>query len=323
MKGITIKILVDNRTTSQLESEHGLSMLIETPETSILCDMGASDAFLHNATQMGVDLNKIDFAFISHGHSDHTGGLGYLLNNFPDKKIYSSPSIFKEYYFSGRRGYWRAMSTDHSLLHKYPENFIMIEGSGCSPLHGEPHKSNASQEEGSLSGRWLTPSMAIVSNSCNKWSRPYGNIYLAKQPATEGLNHLTADPAYLVPDNFEHELALAAITDKGLVIISSCSHCGAINIMESCIAFTGEKKISAFVGGLHFIDSPQVETEVETFATELYKIFGHNGNSNEAPLSSPIPRIITGHCTCDKAKEVLAKRVPGIEFFCTGSEIFI
>lgn len=321
MKGITIKILVDNRTSTPLKSEHGLSMLIETPEASILCDMGASDAFLQNAEQMGIDLNKIDFAFISHGHSDHTGGLVHLLNNFPDKKIYTSPLIFKEYYFSGRRGYWRAMSTEHSLLQEYQENFIMIEGAGNSHPDGAPHNSNAPREERRLSGRWVTPSIAIVANSCNRWSRPYGNIYLTKQPATGGLTYLTADPEHLLPDDFRHELSIAATTEKGLVIISSCSHCGALNIMESCMAFTGEKSVSAFVGGLHFIDSPQVETEVETFATELYKAFGHNGNSYGSETSITIPRIITGHCTCDRAKEVLAKKIPGIEFFGTGSEI--
>lgn len=313
MKGIKIHFLVDNQTTGPLKCEHGLSMLIETEEATILCDMGASDIFLHNAQQMGIDLEKIDFAFISHGHSDHTGGLRPLLKSFPDKIIYASRTIFNEYYFSGRRGYWRAMSTDHSLFKEYPNNFSLIE---------EP------TEEGQPQGKWITPSIAIVSNSCHKWSRPYGNIYLTKQPAANGLNHLTADPAHLLPDSFLHELSLALLTPKGLVIISSCSHCGAINIMESCLKFTGQQKIHAFIGGLHFIDSPQVGEEVETFAeevktfaTELHKTFDTSNNGSSTTNAPSLPKIITGHCTSNPAKELLSKKISGIEFFYTGAII--
>ena len=318
MNEISINILSDNLdspSTPSLKCEHGLSMLIKAKEATILCDTGASEIFSHNAARLGLDLDNIDFAFLSHGHSDHTGGLGALLEkwsplkNFRDKKIYASRAIFNEYYFSGRRGYWRAMSTDHSLLKEYPDNFILIE---------EPSEVDQPQ------GRWITPSIAIVSNGCHKWSRPYGNIYLTRQPAANGLSHLTADPTTLLPDNFQHELSLAILTTKGLVIISSCSHCGALNIMESCMDFTGEQRVAAFIGGLHFIDSPEIENEVETFARQLH-IFFDNGvqDSAQLPVSATVPRIITGHCTCNKAKELLAKKIPGIEFFYTGAEITI
>lgn len=329
-----IHILSDNLSGSKkdtiLKCEHGLSMLIETEDTTILCDMGASDLFLHNAAQMGLDLNKIDFAFISHGHSDHTGGLEDFLNHFPDRKIYASSSIFKEYYFSGRRGYWRAMSTDHSLPNKYPDRFIFTNSnadnchSSCknsiSPTEG-PNKKN---------GIWVTPNIAIVHNICNRWSRPYGNCYLTKISCQEGEARPTDYRAQLSPeitpepDNFTHEQALAINTPKGLVIISSCSHCGALNIMESCLDFTGEKRIAAFIGGLHFIDSPQVTQEVDTFAKELNEAFAqNNGNKEVASTPTTKPRIITGHCTSDPAKDLLREKITGIEFFHTGETILL
>ncbi|HTO38585.1 MAG TPA: MBL fold metallo-hydrolase, partial [Brumimicrobium sp.] len=72
MKIIT---LVDNRTQSEsLETEHGLSLYIETDDNlKILYDTGQSDLFIHNANKLGVDLSAIDRVVISHGHYDHIG----------------------------------------------------------------------------------------------------------------------------------------------------------------------------------------------------------------------------------------------------------
>jgi len=69
-------VLSDNRSCdSQLQTEHGLSVLLETGRHNILLDTGASDVFIRNAEKMGIDLSTVDYVFISHGHSDHAGGL--------------------------------------------------------------------------------------------------------------------------------------------------------------------------------------------------------------------------------------------------------
>lgn len=328
-----IHILSDNLSGSGkdaiLKCEHGLSMLIETEDTTILCDMGASSLFLHNAGEMGLDLNKIDFAFISHGHSDHTGGLEDFLNGIPDKKVYVSSATFKEYYYSGRRGYWRAMSTDHSLPNKFPDRFILTgPNEDTNPSYSETG-STAIKKSCRHNGMWIKPDIAIVYNNCNRWSRPYGNCYLTKISCLKEEFQPTDYRAQLSPDikpepdNFAHEQALAIYTPNGLVIISSCSHCGAINIMESCKKFTGQEKVYAFIGGLHFIDSPQVAQEVETFAKELNEAFYPNNSKKEASTLPITPRIITGHCTSDQAKKLLKEKVTGIEFFYTGAIIQI
>lgn len=40
---------------------------------------GQSDLFIRNATLSGIDIAEVDFLILSHGHSDHTGGLRHFL----------------------------------------------------------------------------------------------------------------------------------------------------------------------------------------------------------------------------------------------------
>ena len=55
-------VLSDNRTNdNRLETEHGLSILLETEHHRILLDTGASDVFIRNAEKMGIDLSMVDY----------------------------------------------------------------------------------------------------------------------------------------------------------------------------------------------------------------------------------------------------------------------
>ena len=59
-KNLTMKwtVLSDNRTNNALlETEHGLSILLETDKHRILLDTGSSDMFIRNAKRLGIDLN--------------------------------------------------------------------------------------------------------------------------------------------------------------------------------------------------------------------------------------------------------------------------
>lgn len=58
-------VLSDNRTNDPaLETEHGLSVLLQTEKHNILLDTGASDVFMRNAERLGVDLAHVDYVFI-------------------------------------------------------------------------------------------------------------------------------------------------------------------------------------------------------------------------------------------------------------------
>lgn len=97
---LRISVLVDNE--AAVKGDFGLggfSALIECayPDGSsrkILFDTGYADFLERNSGLLGVDLEGIDFIFLSHGHFDHTGGLDYALSRTgPDTKVVSHPDI--------------------------------------------------------------------------------------------------------------------------------------------------------------------------------------------------------------------------------------
>lgn len=277
---IKITVLTDNTpnpTLTKLTAEHGLSMLIEYNGARILCDTGLSTAFWTNAQAMGISLTDIDWTFLSHGHKDHSGGLLTFLDKNDKAPVYLSPEVFKHRFFTSRHTFKHDISTPTANIEQHPERFRYVDDS-----------------------QWITEDIAIVRCNVNQWPHPFGNIFLTAQ----------ADNEQEKADDFQHELSLVFKTEKGLVIISSCSHNGALNITKSCSDFTGIDKVHAFVGGLHFVDCNQTALEVADFQKEWNKHY-------------PDTILYTGHCTSNKAKRELEQVIPNLHIFYTGEEIVL
>ena len=91
--------LMENTTAcDNLRCEHGLSLYLETGNHKILFDAGQSSAFAENAEKLGVDLEKVDFAVLSHGHYDHGGGLERFLEINKTAPVYISSHAFEPHY---------------------------------------------------------------------------------------------------------------------------------------------------------------------------------------------------------------------------------
>lgn len=272
-----ITVLADNRASNksnELQTEHGLSFYIEHNNQKVLCDMGATSMFADNAELLGIDLGNCDFAFISHGHNDHCGGLGYFLENIKGKDVYIHSAVPKEEYISTRHETRRNLSCNNKLFDDYKERFRFLDtttriAEGCFAVQ------------------------------CNEITAPmpYGNCFLLKNSGEKEEN-----------DTFGHELSLAFVTDKGLVIVSPCSHCGALNIIHECKKATECDKVHAYIGGLHFVEGENCATEATLFAEAIKSQY-------------PDTLFITGHCTCDTAKDILEKASNGITAFSTGDVI--
>ena len=97
----------------------------------------------------------------------------------------------------------------------------------------------------------------------------------------------------LTPDDFSHEQSLVFETDAGLVVFNSCSHAGPDNILrEVGEAFPG-RHVRALVGGLHLCVLK--DAEVRALAGRIREM--------------QVGEIITGHCTGQRAFEVLREEL--------------
>ena len=88
---IRFNIISDNRETELFHGEAGLSIVIDVDDYSFLLDSCYCDLYIINAIKLGIDLDKIDTAIITHGHADHSGGVVYLPKG---KTIILHPSCF-------------------------------------------------------------------------------------------------------------------------------------------------------------------------------------------------------------------------------------
>lgn len=188
-------VLSDNRTSNPaLETEHGLSILLATERYKILLDTGASNVFIRNAEQLGIDLSDVDYVFISHGHSDHAGGLRYFLEQNQRAKVIVSPDAMSGKFFSKRGNL-------HSITTEWPEidndRLVLIDQT-----------------------REIAEGLKVIAHIPQKHPMPKGNQNLYVQDSDGNYIH----------DDFRHELALYV---DGL-LFTGCAHSGLENILTSC-----------------------------------------------------------------------------------------
>ena len=188
-------ILVDNRTNdAALETEHGLSILLETEKHSILLDTGASDMLIRNAARLGKDLSRVEYVFISHGHSDHAGGLKHFMQINKKAKVIVSPDALSGKFYS-KRSYLHSITTEWPEIPQ--ERLLPIEQSGS-----------------------IGDDIFIIAHIPQIHPMPEGNQHLFIQDAQ----------GQFIQDDFRHELALYT----GGLLFTGCAHSGLENILAAC-----------------------------------------------------------------------------------------
>jgi 7,8-dihydropterin-6-yl-methyl-4-(beta-D-ribofuranosyl)aminobenzene 5'-phosphate synthase len=237
---LSLTILVDNNTLTDryFTGEPGLSFLLETATKKILFDTGYSDLFLANAEKMGIDLRELDFVVISHGHFDHSGGMVTLVRHLTEAKT-------------------------EGMVHRVP---VLIAHPRCFyPKVKFPLQNNGSildeaevrrQFPVSLSREpvWITDDLVFLGEIPRKFSFEWTDPGTRKIVLPDG----STEPDLLLDDS-----ALSFRSDKGLVIITGCSHTGICNITEYAQEVCGKHKVVDIIGGLHLL-SPGPERIKET-----------------------------------------------------------
>ena len=209
-----LTVLSENTSVSEsLESEHGLSIYIETTGHHILFDTGAGCIFKRNAEKLGVDLATVDLLVISHGHYDHGGGLRTFLEVNSRAKIFIHKQAFEAHYSKRPEGV-ASIGLDETLLPN--ERFVFCGDQAV-----------------------IDENIEIFSRVKAKRLFPSCNAMLLMKRGDE-----------FVPDDFAHEQNLVIQQDGKTMLIAGCAHKGIVNIVDACKDRLGQYP-DYFVGGFH------------------------------------------------------------------------
>ncbi|MFW2366081.1 MAG: MBL fold metallo-hydrolase [Desulforhopalus sp.] len=219
-----VRVLVDNNTLidKYYLAEPGFSVLIEEGDIRILFDTGYSDIFIRNAMKMGVSLNHLDYVVLSHSHLDHTWGLEPLIRHYSELKI-------------------AGIACSLPTIVAHSQTFISVSEKSFAEFGSLISKEKLAKHfQLGLTDQpaWLTDRLVFLGQI------PRNNDF--ESVLRFGRKDKAEEDDWVIEDS-----ALAYISDKGLVIITGCSHAGICNTIEYARTVCGEKRVCDVLGGLH------------------------------------------------------------------------
>lgn len=259
---MNITVLVENNTLidNYFLGEPAVSFYIESDDKKILFDTGYSDILIDNADKMGICLSEITHIVLSHGHDDHTRGLKFLNKKYDlsQVKLIAHPDCFL-------------------TKHEGDEYF-------CSPF---------SETEVSVMMNYI-PTKGVIKLTNELYflgEIPRNNDFESIYPiGTTIYNNKELDD-YVIDDT-----ALVYKDDKGIFIITGCSHSGICNITEYAKQVCGENNILGILGGFHLMsNNVQLKNTIKYF------------EKNKIEMLYPC------HCVSLSAKACMMKSLPVTE----------
>lgn len=224
-----------NLKNSTLDSEHGISFLLETKNFNFIFDCGQSGLAWKNAAKLNLDLSKIKFVVLSHSHYDHAGGFPELLKYSSPKIIYTGKNFWEEKFSRTDDGfkYRGAGFTEEDLKNwnieqKICDDFLQID-----------------------------ENIFLVGN----FKRRY-NFETIPKKFVRGKNK--------IQDGFEDEICLVLKNSDEIILIVGCSHVGILNIV-STVSERFNLPINFLTGGVHLSNAD--DEIIEKTMSEL-KNFG-------------------------------------------------
>ena len=255
---------------TELLAEHGLSCLLKVRSNSdehwVLMDAGISPTcFLHNATVLGLDFPRIESVVLSHGHFDHFGGmLAFLTRAKKGIPLVLHPEAFLE-----RR---------INLPVTGPQEMPGLDEAALNETGVSIYKA---REASTLASGHILVTGSVERVTDFEKGFPWAE---AKVNGKWVVDPIDDDQAVVVK-----------VKNKGLVVVSGCSHSGIINIVKYAQKLTQTQKVHAVLGGFH-LGGPLFEPIVEPTIKEMKKI----GPDLIVPM----------HCTGWKATNQFALKMP-------------
>jgi 7,8-dihydropterin-6-yl-methyl-4-(beta-D-ribofuranosyl)aminobenzene 5'-phosphate synthase len=226
IRNLSITILVDNRSDdANLLTEHGFSLWVDADGYRILFDTGQSDAVMHNAEKLGIDVSRADALVFSHGHYDHTGGTAAFFDKTTTTAIYCHSGIFSPRY--------------------------SVHSDGTTVFIGMKRETIRVLQKHIDAITWITRPMYLHDNiGCtgripriNRNENTGGDFYL-------DMERKRADP--IVDD-----CALWFETVEGIVVLTGCCHAGLMNTLDYVNELTEKKPVRMVCGGLHLVNASE------------------------------------------------------------------
>lgn len=221
--------------SSSLTMDWGFAVLVEYGGKRILFDTGNNaKIFEHNVNALKVDLRNIDFAVISHRHSDHTSGISYLLTVNPRVKIYVPDELWGLFARGPTNDFYRkdpSLPAEMRYYGGHPPEIL----EGGTPWPGA-NFIPVSQKTEVTPGIFIFPGVSTFA----------GTLELK-------------------------ELTLAIKSPQGLILIVGCSHPGVEHILQEASAI--DPHINLLLGGLHQIQQPDPEVKrIAAVLHDQYKL---------------------------------------------------
>ena len=215
-----ITVLADNTDGFGLKGEWGLSFYIEYRGRTVLLDAGLSGLFAKNADSLGLDLDAVDHAVLSHAHDDHANGFTTFFERNDHAKLYVADGCAENCY--DKEGlFYKYAGIPRGIMTRYSDRIIKAEPD-----------------------MYMDEGIRLLAHSTPG---------LERQGLMEKM-YLRRGFLRFEPDDFRHEQSLIFELDDGIAVFNSCSHAGAdVIINEAMQAYPG-KKILAMCGGFHLFN---------------------------------------------------------------------
>ena len=220
-----------------LTAARGLSLYAETAGRKVLFDMGPDGSFLENARALGIDLSAVDTAVLSHGHSDHGGGLAAFCGINQKAKIHLRREALGAYY---------------AVLPGQAPGYI-----------GLPPEAAALAERFSFTGEREDLGDGLTLFSGVEDDKTLRAVAPKLQERTE---------TGFRPDGFAHEQHLLIEEDGKAALLAGCGHLGIINTLRAARRLLGRAPDVVF-GGFHLFElrpeDPEARALLDATAAEL------------------------------------------------------